>query len=83
MFAYKMKETIFCVKVTYGLLCRCANCVRIYFYTNSLRQNTRMNVKCRYNEAMLDDESCSGLYDLQTRDVKGGGDVMGRRGGCS
>ena len=84
MFAYKMKVTIFCVKVTDRLLCRCVNCVRIYFYTNSLRRNTRMNVKCRYNEAMLVDESCSGLYDLQTRDGKGGGwggDVRG--GGCS
>ena len=73
MFAYKMKETIFCVKVTDRLLCRCVNCVRIYFYTNSLRRNTRKNVKCRYDEAMLVDESCSGLYDLQTRDGKGGG----------
>ena len=36
-----------------------------------------MNVKCRYNEAMLVDESCSGLYDLQTRDGRRGGDVRG------
>ena len=71
MFAYKMKETIFCVKVT-DRLQMCKLCKNILLY-QQFKANTRMNVKCRYNEAMLVDESCSGLYDLQTRDGKGGG----------
>ena len=61
----------------------CKLCKNILLY-QQFKANTRMNVKCRYNEAMLVDESCSGLYDLQTRDVReggGGGDVRG--GGCS
>ena len=50
----------------------CKLCKNILLY-QQFKAEHKNEVKCRYNEAMLVDESCSGLYDLQTRDGKGGG----------